>query len=74
MITRIGSILSVCLLIDIPEKIKDSFYHGEVSISLKDAVFETSSPSRHAVEMYKLLDYKSILFFYCDGGSDHQFT
>ena len=72
--TGMGIIPSVCLLIDVPEKIEDAFYHGRVSISLKDAVFEASSPSRHAAEMYKLIDHKPVLFLYCDGGPDHRLT
>ena len=48
---------SVTLNIDIPEKISDSWYRGNVTISLKDTTFEPSSPSRHMVE----LDRKSVV-------------
>ena len=53
-----GIILSVCLLTDVPEKIGDSFYHGKVSI-----IFEASSPSHHGAKLYKLIDYRPIMFF-----------
>ena len=45
--TRMGIVPSVCLSIDIPENIEESFYHGKVYICFKDAVFQPSSPNRH---------------------------
>ena len=72
--TRMGIVLSVCLLINVPEKIEDSFYHGKVFLSFKDAVFHPSSPNRHVAEICKLIDDKPILFLYCDGGPDHHLT
>ncbi len=33
---------SVVLLIDIPERIKDSWYRGQVAVGFKDAAFESS--------------------------------
>ena len=70
---------SVTLNIDIPEKISDSWYRGNVTISLKDTTFEPSSPSRHMVELLQLLDKdfnndKPVLFLYTDGGPDHRCT
>ena len=37
--TRMG-----ILLINVPEKIEDSFYHGKVFVTLKATVFQPSSP------------------------------
>ena len=33
------------------EEISGSWYHGQVNVSLKDMVFEPSSPLRHACEL-----------------------
>ena len=42
-----GSIVpTVFLDVQIPEHMDESFYRGDVSITLKDAVFEPSSPNR----------------------------
>ena len=35
---------SVSLIIDIPESIEGSFYHGKVCVGVKDTVFEPPSP------------------------------
>ena len=47
-------------------------------MGLKDAVFEPSSPLRHACELYQTLPSssfpKSALFVYSDGGADHRLT
>jgi len=61
-------------LVDIPENIEESYYHGKVYVCFKDAVFEPSSPNRHIAELYKLINDKPILFLYCDGGLDLRFT
>ena len=42
---------SVVLLTDIPERIDDSWYQGQVLVGFKDAAFESSSPLRHATEL-----------------------
>lgn len=43
---------------------------------LKDAVFEPSSPNRHAIELEQLLleQQRPLLFMYTDGGPDHRCT
>ena len=41
--TCFSLIPSVTLLIDIPDKIDESWYEGEVHVGIKDAVFEPSS-------------------------------
>ena len=69
---------SVILLNDIPQEILGSWYHGQVYVSVKDTVFEPSSPLRHACELYNVLQSssssKSVLFLYSDGGPDHRLT
>jgi len=76
--TKFGLIPSVILLLDIPEEISGSWYCGKVFVSLKDSVFEPSSPLRHACELYGVLRStsfsKSVLFLYSDGGPDHRLT
>jgi len=66
------------LLIDIPEKIEEPWYRGQVYVGYKDAAFEPSLALRHATELSSLLlspeINKSVLFLYSDGGSDHKLT
>jgi len=64
------------LNVDIPECVSDSWYRGDVTITLEEAAFEPSSPFRHAAEMFDLLkqDSKPILFLHSDGGPDHRLT
>ena len=53
-------------------------YVGSVHVGLKDAIFEHSTPRRHACELYSILRSasfsKQILFIYSDGGPDHRLT
>lgn len=53
-------------------------HRGQVWIGLKDAVFQSSSPLRHAAELQKLLlqrvQDRTMLFIYADGGPDHRLT
>lgn len=77
--TKFSIVPSVVLLIDIPEKIDESWYHGQVLVGFKDAAFESSSPFRHATELSMILKskeeyYKPVLFLYSDGGPDHRIT
>ena len=69
---------SVILLVNIPDSIEKSWYTGEVFVGLKEAVYEPSSPIRHATELYKCLsthmEGRHILFVYSDGGPDHRLT
>ncbi|EXX51682.1 hypothetical protein RirG_259690 [Rhizophagus irregularis DAOM 197198w] len=55
---------------------KGSFYRGQVNIGLKDPIFESSTPMRHAAELYDILINSQqghhYLLVYTDGGSDHQ--
>ena len=45
---------SVALVVDIPA-IEESFYRGQLIVTLKDSVFQASSPLRHAAEHVKTL-------------------
>ena len=76
--TKFGIIPSVALLVDIPDEISGSWYHGEVKIMFKDSAFEPSSPVRHCTELYNIVlahsPEKPILFVYTDGGPDHRVT
>ena len=79
-----GIIPSVCFLIDIPPNARDSFYTGTVHVTIKDKIFEASSPLRHAVETTSITRescstdginaMKPILLRYTDGGPDHRTT
>lgn len=46
---------SVNFKVNIPETIEESFYHGKVFVSLKDANFLQSSPIQHACELRNIL-------------------
>ena len=76
--TRFSIIPSVVLQVNIPEQFEGSWYHGKVMVGLKEAVFQSSSPLRHATELHSLLlsriGNKTILFMYSDGGPDHRLT
>lgn len=75
---------SVCLLVDIPEKVEDTFYKGQVFVTLKDSIFQPRSPWRHATELIEILKKGNtndgilavppILLIYSDGGPDHRLT
>ena len=65
--TKFSIIPSVSLFIDIPERIEEPWYRGQVYVGYKDAAFEPSSALRHATELSNLLlsseiDDKSVLF------------
>ena len=78
--TKFSLVPSVILIVNIPERISDSWYDGKVFAGLKDAVFEPSSPLRHVVELSSVLQqhYGSsippMLHIYTDGGPDHRLT
>ena len=65
---------SVYLNVEIPETL-ETFYRGQVSVILKDAVYQASSPLRHATELLQLVSTeKPVLMVYSDGGPDHLIT
>ena len=76
--TRFSVIPSVALQVEIPDKFEDSWYHGQVFVGIKDAVFQSSSPLRHATELHSTLlsrvANRTILFIYSDQGPDHRLT
>ena len=69
---------SVTMICEIPDDINTTFYRGDVRVCLKDAVFQASSPFRHAAELSQILKRRGevppILFLYTDGGPDHRLT
>ena len=77
--TKFSIVPSVTLINDIPEDIADSWYRGQVIVTLKEGAFEPSSPLCHAAELKQLLSCpssagKPILCLYTDGGPDHHIT
>lgn len=78
---KVNPIVMLLLSMDtIPETAAESFYRGQVYVGVKDAVFEASTPFRHAAEMRKilraenLLESLQVLLLYTDGGPDHNVT
>ena len=65
---------SVILKVEIPPKIEESFYKGQVFVGLKDHTFEPSSSLRHLTELHSILkeDSNPLLALYTDGGPDHR--
>ena len=75
--TKFSLVPSVTFNINIPNDIAGSWYTGDVSVIIKEAAFEPSSPYRHSCEMYKLVHgsiSQPIMFIYSDGGPDHRLT
>ena len=76
--TRFSLIPSVVFHVSLPESFEGSWYAEDVSVGLKDAVFQACSPSRHATELYDELIMKiggkTVLCVYSDGGPDHRLT
>ena len=79
-----GAVPSVTLKVETPDCVEDSFYKGQIHVTVKDKVFEPSHAFRHAVELVKIIrntysedgvnSGKPILFVYSDGGPDHRTT
>ena len=74
---------SVFLNVDIPEDIFESFYRGQVNVSLKDSVFSPSNSFRTVREMIhvareslheKGISHPNSLFIITDGGPEHKIT
>jgi hypothetical protein len=63
---------SVYLQHDIPDKVNGDWYKGQVSVGLKDAVFQKSCPWRHAEELSRHIKRNKtpILMLLTDGGPD----
>lgn len=74
--TKSKIIPSVSLVSEIPSDISQSFYTGQVCVTLKEGIFEPSSCLRHCRELLDVLEgtrnhLKPILRLYTDGRSDH---
>ena len=77
-----GIVSSVNLFVDIPENMSTSFFSGNPHVAIKERVFESSSPMRHATELHgqilEMIDNgeqsKEILTIVTDGGGDHNVT
>lgn len=73
---------SVMLDIKIPDIIEETFYRGQVAVTLNDAVFQTSSPNRFVSEVLKYWESLAnekrecvkLLFLVTDGGPEHRMT
>ena len=79
--TRFSLVPSICLFLDIPEEISDSWYQGQVRVTLKETSMQPLSPLRHAAELisavqqeYSETSIPSMLFLFTDGGPDHRIT
>ena len=77
--SKFSIIPSVSLLVDIPSELSGSWYHGLVTVSLKEGAFEPSSSLRHMTELFNMLSSngqlaKPMLCVYTDGGPDHRVT
>ena len=77
--TKFSLVPSVTLLCDLPSESCGSWYEGQVFVLLKDAIFQPSSPTRHACELHQIIHSSSrdnlpILFLYSDGGPDNRLT
>ena len=77
--TKFSIVPSVTMLLDIPEKMHESFYRGQVYVGVKDLALEPSSPIRHMTELEQILkeeqaESKPIVLLYTDGGPDHRLT
>ena len=76
-----GIIPSVALATKIPKEHSESFFNGQIHVTLKEKVFQPSSPVRHACELMDIIldkeeteDEINILILYSDGGPDHRPT
>ena len=56
--SKVYIVPSVSILVDIPSEISESWYTGQVTVSLKESAFEPSFLLRHMAELYK-----SLVFF-----------
>ena len=79
--TKLKLTPSAVQLCGIPDTIDKSFYSGRIFVTLKDSVFEASSPLRHMMELSQVFKQagintilKPIVLLYTDGGPDHRST
>ena len=72
--TKISLVPSVIFMVNIPESMGGTLYHGKVLVGLKDSTFQSLSSIRHARELKGLQssgDTNPIVLLYTDGGLDH---
>ncbi|KAK3095270.1 hypothetical protein FSP39_012504 [Pinctada imbricata] len=79
-----GIIPSVAFVSDIPVNPNDSFFQGKIYVTVKDKIFQHSTPFRHATELLRIIrnNYSDegvdldvpILCLMTDGGPDHRLT
>ena len=67
---------SVRLVHEVPSSMDGSFYRGLPQVCIKDAIFQHSTSSRHATELYQMFLskpelLKPVLVITNDGGVDH---
>ena len=79
--TKVKIVPSVALVVEVPEAVSDSFYNGQVVVTLKEAAFQPSSAIRHSAELLSTLKVcqvngiiSPVLALYTDGGPDHNVT
>ena len=63
---------SVVLKCLIPGSIEESFYRGQVTVTVNDSVFQASSPFRHTVMLSKLIESEKVVLKFTDGGTDQR--
>ena len=49
-----------------------SYYQGQVAVSVKDSIFQPSSPDRHMAELYLLFKFVACCGHRGRGGDDHE--
>jgi hypothetical protein len=79
-----GLVPSVALACETPSAPEESFFNGQVFVTVKDKVFAPSTPLRHATELVDIIrenfaeDHvaltQPILAIFTDGGPDHRPT
>ena len=70
---------SVYLKVEIPTEPDKSFVRGQVTTTVNDGIFQTSSPYRHAASIQKILEESeeetpSVFLRFSDGGTDQRNT
>ena len=72
--TKCSIVRSLTVVCDISNTIDESFYHGQVYVGVKDAIFEPSRGLRHSTELSKVISQsvsdKPVLLIYTDGGPE----
>ena len=71
--------MSLFLFYHIPEDITQSFYRGQVNVTCKDSIFQSSSSFKFAAELLKVLNESNFsaevmphIFMVADRGPEHR--